>query len=620
MFLKDYIHTNKDTVDKTATLQDVIDKMTTNKLHHIIIIEENKPIGIITERDFVKYFTKNINFSSLAIAHAMTDIITLHHTRLVEYALSMMIHNNIRKIVVIDNNEEYVGCIEQEDLLFTLEKNIQEKDIKLYQLTHSGNIAVLIDEKSTLKHALDIMTTKQLTSLLVTSNDEAIGTISESDIIKLAQSNVDQNKIVEEFMHSPIIKIDENKTTDDMMIMMQKNTIRRVVIFNKQDQQNYILTSKDLASTIKGNYTSFIESKFFDSRDTFNALSEYVVELIDINNEQVIFWANNITKENFDIHLDDTVTKLIAKDIWEPLLLKLSQHNVVYETIEIKNRFYQLKGHYGTIIDDNVIKLFLNDVTEVVRLTQELKKENEIKNRLLYEQSKMAAMGEMIGNIAHQWRQPLSIISTGATGMQVQKKFSSLSDEEFDKTCSLIDENAQYLSKTIDDFKNFIKGERKFVKFNLKKQIDSFINLISPSLKKYNLELVLDINDSINLEGYPNELTQCLMNIFNNAKDALVSNVIENRSIFISTFIENDIVFIKIKDNAGGISSEILPRIFELYFTTKKESQGTGLGLHMTYNLIVDGMNGSITVNNVDYEYKNKRYLGAEFTISLPCI
>jgi signal transduction histidine kinase len=247
---------------------------------------------------------------------------------------------------------------------------------------------------------------------------------------------------------------------------------------------------------------------------------------------------------------------------------------------------------------------------------------NKQKDIQIMEQSKMASMGEMIGNIAHQWRQPLSIISTASTGIIMQKEFGILDDTKLIKTCNTINDNAQYLSKTIDDFKNFIKGDRSKKVFNLKDDIESFLHLVEGTVKTYNINIVQDIQQDINIDGYENELTQCLINIFNNAKDALEENIltIDNKLIFISTSRENNDVIIKIKDNAGGIPNDVISHIFEPYFTTKHQSQGTGLGLHMTYNLIVDGMNGSIKVNNVDYKHKNKHYEGAEFTIRIPIV
>ncbi|MEA3383061.1 MAG: 7TM diverse intracellular signaling domain-containing protein [Campylobacterota bacterium] len=238
-------------------------------------------------------------------------------------------------------------------------------------------------------------------------------------------------------------------------------------------------------------------------------------------------------------------------------------------------------------------------------------------NLKIIEQSKMVSMGEMIGNIAHQWRQPLSVISTASTGMKLQKELDMLSDKSFYEMCDSINNNAQYLSKTIDDFKNFIKGDMTKKTFVLKDQIDSFLNLVNGSIKSHNIKIILNLDETIKINGYENELTQSLINIFNNAKDILVEKKIDEKLIFISTFVKKDKATIKIKDNGDGIPENIISKIFEPYFTTKHQSQGTGLGLHMTYNLIVDGMNGSIYVENINYNYKGNKHIGAEFTITL---
>lgn len=262
------------------------------------------------------------------------------------------------------------------------------------------------------------------------------------------------------------------------------------------------------------------------------------------------------------------------------------------------------------------LQMINKNLTQLVR--EEVQKNKE-KDELVFQQSKMVSMGEMIGNIAHQWRQPLSVISTAATGIQMQKKYGILTDEILDKSCTAININSQYLSKTIDDFRDFIKGERKKTSFLLKDEIESFLLLMEGTIKNNNINMILNLQEDIEITGYENELTQCLINIFNNAKDALKEKQNDDeRFIFISSSIHNETVIIKIKDNAHGIPEEILPKIFDPYFTTKHQSQGTGLGLNMAYNLIVDGMNGTLEAHNVTYIHNDKKYCGAEFTIVLP--
>jgi len=232
------------------------------------------------------------------------------------------------------------------------------------------------------------------------------------------------------------------------------------------------------------------------------------------------------------------------------------------------------------------------------------------------EQAKLASMGEMITNIAHQWRQPLSVISTAATGMQLQREFGLLKDSDFDKTCNAINENVQYLSKTIDDFKNLVQDDSPKKYFNLTKVINNFLSLISGTTTNDQITVVVNLDDSIEINGYENELNQCFMNIFNNARDALLKQT--NRLFFIESYMKNKKVVIRLKDNAGGIPETFINKVFEPYFTTKHQFQGTGLGLHMTYNLIEEGMKGRIKVKNSNFNYKNLDCNGAEFLIILP--
>ena len=181
-----------------------------------------------------------------------------------------------------------------------------------------------------------------------------------------------------------------------------------------------------------------------------------------------------------------------------------------------------------------------------------------------------------------------------------------------------INEQTQFLSKTINDFRDFIKGDRIKKVFNLKDNIDSSLHFIEGAVKNNKINIVLDLKENIKIDGYENELMQCFINIFNNAKDALKEKVLKNRLIFISTHTNETKAIVAIKDNAGGIPKDIIDKVFEPYFTTKHKSQGTGLGLHMTYDLIVNGMGGTVEANNVEFKYDDKEYVGAEFVISLP--
>lgn len=264
--------------------------------------------------------------------------------------------------------------------------------------------------------------------------------------------------------------------------------------------------------------------------------------------------------------------------------------------------------------------------SELVDLNEQLeikvqKRSDEIKekNRVLEEQSKMVALGEMIGNIAHQWRQPLSAISVAASGMKIKKELNLLEDEDVINLSDNIVKNTQYLSRVIDDFRNYIKGEKELVKFNINESLVQALSIFDSSVHNHNLTIIKRFDENIIVYNYINELVQALVNILNNSKDALKEKQQneDNRIIIITTFIKNNKACISIKDSAGGIENKIINKVFEPYFTTKDKTQGTGLGLYMTYQIITNSMNGKIHVENCEFTYNENLYHGANFIIEL---
>ena len=246
---------------------------------------------------------------------------------------------------------------------------------------------------------------------------------------------------------------------------------------------------------------------------------------------------------------------------------------------------------------------------------KEYKKELDNKQAILYQQSKMAAMGEMIGNIAHQWRQPLSIITTATSGMVLQKQMGVLTDEFFFEASNRINASSQYLSQTIDDFRNFFIPNKEKSKVNLIEIFKKTLDLISAQFSSKDIEIIKNI-EGVEFESYENELIQALINILNNSRDELIKKD-DERFIFVDAFEKDNFINIIIKDNAGGVIKENLDKIFEPYFTTKYKSQGTGIGLYMTEEIITKHLNGTICVENVEFTYNEKEYFGAEFTIRI---
>jgi ABC-type nitrate/sulfonate/bicarbonate transport system substrate-binding protein/signal transduction histidine kinase len=254
-------------------------------------------------------------------------------------------------------------------------------------------------------------------------------------------------------------------------------------------------------------------------------------------------------------------------------------------------------------------------------LEEKIKKaveENTHKDTILFQQSKMASMGEMIGNIAHQWRQPLTLISTTSTGLLFKLEYQhEITQQELKDTMNKLNDTAQYLSTTINDFQNFLKPSQSSHEFNLKDVVNQNIEMFGKAFSNNDIKFELDFQDII-INNNSNALLQVIINLMNNAKDALKESDDEKKVIFIKIYTKGENGIISIKDNAGGIPENILPNIFDAYFTTKHQSQGTGLGLYMSYQIVKNTFNGDLEVINQTFNFEGKEYAGAKFFITLP--
>ncbi|MCK5111498.1 MAG: ABC transporter substrate-binding protein [Arcobacteraceae bacterium] len=241
-----------------------------------------------------------------------------------------------------------------------------------------------------------------------------------------------------------------------------------------------------------------------------------------------------------------------------------------------------------------------------VRIKEEVEK-NRIKDKTIFRQSKLASMGEMIGNIAHQWRQPLNRISLSLAVIEDVVKEPVLDKQMIENKINNAQKNLTYMSDTIEDFANFFRPDKQMVKFNILKVINKAIGLLESRLE--NVDLTILAKKDIELKTYESELLQVILIILNNALDNFEIKKIENRKIEILLEKYDDGLKIDIIDNGGGIEEENNDKIFDPYFTTKFKNEGTGLGLYMAKLVIEDSMSGELQViSNKD---------GATFTIKL---
>ena len=242
--------------------------------------------------------------------------------------------------------------------------------------------------------------------------------------------------------------------------------------------------------------------------------------------------------------------------------------------------------------------------------------ENQKQYELLAQKTKLVAMGQMLENIAHQWRQPLSLITISASGIKIKKELDLLEDDFLLSSLNTIENSAYHLSETIEDFRDFFKPDREKSLFSMNSALDKTFKLLQIQLDNKQIKVIRNVDD-LSITGFEREFLQVLLNIFKNAMDALES-IPNEKYIFVDIYKEDTSLIIKIKDNAGGIKEDIIKRVFEPYFTTKHQSQGTGIGLYMSEEIITKHMDGVLEVENTSYEFEGENFIGALFIITMP--
>jgi signal transduction histidine kinase len=253
---------------------------------------------------------------------------------------------------------------------------------------------------------------------------------------------------------------------------------------------------------------------------------------------------------------------------------------------------------------------------ELQELTHTLEKrvvektdENAKKDRMIIHQARLAELGEMIGNIAHQWRHPLTRLSLLLQNLKALNKKGLLDSEKLNSMLEQSNEQIFFMSDTIDNFKDFYKQGNEKADFTIKHAYTKVVEMIGHNLKHSNITIEYIIEAPITIHGNINEFSQVLLNLIINARDALFANKPNNPTISITSYAKTNHSILKVSDNAGGIPPDLLEQIFEPYFSTKGD-KGTGIGLYMVRTIIQEKFGGTVTAHNDES--------GAVFVIEIP--
>jgi signal transduction histidine kinase len=341
---------------------------------------------------------------------------------------------------------------------------------------------------------------------------------------------------------------------------------------------------------------SSCEEDFFDS----------FLKNLDINKDYTMIQKDNkeyIIHSNLDLldYKDNKIGKiLVATDITKD---KAKYQQNIYKII------------VGALVIYIMIMMIINYAfrflfTELERLNNslEMRVQEEIakqksKEKLLIQQSKLATMGEMLSMIAHQWRQPLTAVNAIIQAIELKAKLGKLDNEYLSKQVEISKNVILQMSQTIDDFRNFFKPNKEKEYIFLKDIVSRCLVIVNPTIINNSIDISIDIDKEQKLHIYSNELLQVLLNIINNATDALVENKIESPKIEINSYHKNKNLYLDIIDNGGGIDSSIIDNIFDPYFSTKSKN-GTGLGLYMSNIIVQEHFEGNLLVDSSEGKTK----------------
>jgi diguanylate cyclase (GGDEF)-like protein len=408
MLIKDIIIKDDVFVDENSSLSHAIDKMSKNSCGVIVALEMDKPKGILTERDILHHINSNLDKSAKISSIYTSSVITVNHNRSVEYGLHILIDNNIRRLVVVDDNGSFVGIVTQESLINYLDEDTFRVNIKISNIVNSQKDTVTVLHDSTLNHSIDMMNKNNIGAIVVVDEKRnPIGILTERNIVNIANGGIDGDVNITEVMSSPIISVDINDNIHDVVKLMEIKNIRRVLVVSEGKLVG-IVGTRDIVRNLQGNYGAFLENKLRGIKKTLNYMGESIIEIYDDNSNHVIQWINDKAKDNFGSKiLDKEIKHFIKEEVWQKAYNSLKvQGKCEKEKVEILDKYFEMICSYHFNNDIETILIVLRDVTnfeKAVRDEQEkrfkIQKELTLFQDIINQQNSMIAVVSLDGII-----------------------------------------------------------------------------------------------------------------------------------------------------------------------------------------------------------------------------
>jgi len=629
MIIKDIMITRNISVDIQDNIEDTLSFMVRNGNGVVVVLSNGIISGIITERDIISLASniQYLNFkSSIKNSFTFGSVIKINCNRSVEYGLNLLLDNNIRRLVVVDNDNCLVGIVTQNILIKNLDDYAFKSSIPISDFINTHSKLITLDKDSSIFEAIKIMNRDSIGSVIVRDNNGYnIGIVSEKDILFNMYYKNNTDKPISTIMSSPIICVKDDEKTDNVIEMMRVKNIRRVLIVESQSNKPLMLvTTRDFANNIQTKYTHLLEKKLKHIKSTLNYIGESVLEVRKDGNEYIVEWANQMAIKNFGEVIESDISVLMDFNIMNGIFENLAKDGQFKKTkMKQKGKYYEVIGSYYLINNKEVFLMIFKDVSKfesAIRSERSINallkdkvdievKRNQKQQMMIMQQSRLAQMGEMISMIAHQWRQPLNALSINIENLEDDYDEGLINKDFIKYFIKEQNETVKFMSKTIDNFRTFFEPDREMERLPLTMPINKVLQMIETPMGYKGIKIIKNYLVDDKLDMYVNEIMQVILNILKNSEDNFMDLNIRCPIIKIETKKYKDWFIIEISDNGGGVDNKIINNIFDPYFSTKKKKSGTGLGLYMSKIMIEEHSGGLLSVTNNDD--------GAVFRISL---
>ena len=374
VLLKDIARHENLSVQSSASLKSLVEVMNVNRKGVVVILEDRKPTGILTERDIVEILYRRVSLEEKVHTYAKKTLVTTIGTRTVGYALNLTLENRIRRVIVVDDSSNYLGVVTMQDLLRYLEEDFYRLTIKVkHILKKSGHLLSVSPDKS-LNDVLKIMVDNKISAIPVIEDRNPIGIISERDILILAGKNTSLDSPVSRYMNSPVDTAILDSLLVEVVEVMNYKNIKRIVIVDDKGSAINMVTIRDVVENLEGDYNNFLERKLQSAKEILNLLPEMLIEVTDTGGEQLIIWVNDKVVNRFGRNiLDKPVTSLLPHETWKNIYETLTKLNKIeHIKLKIDDRIYELSGFFISTfgkMEKGRYQLIMRDITEDIKLS-----------------------------------------------------------------------------------------------------------------------------------------------------------------------------------------------------------------------------------------------------------